>query len=58
MNNEQWIERKKTNPKQQYLKVAISRSVMLHSAKSALIQPCSLDNTKRLSSAWESFNIR
>ena len=49
------------NPKQQYLKVVTSRSVMLHSAKSALmftIMQAYLDNTmNRPPSAWESFNI-
>ena len=46
------------NPKQQYLKVVTSRSVMLHSAKKAPMfttMQCSLDNTpNRPSSAWES----
>ena len=48
------------NPKQQYLKVVTSRSVMLHSAKSALVftttQPSGVDNRNRPFSAWESFN--
>ena len=50
----------KKNPKQQYLKVVTSRSVMLHSANELLcFQPCSLDNTLyKPSSAWENFNIR
>ena len=47
------------NPYQQCLKIVTSRSVMLHSAKSAImLQLCSLDNTEQtISSARESFNI-
>ena len=43
------------NPKQQYLKVVTSRSVIFHAAKSALIfttmQPSGVDNMNRPSSA-------